>query len=142
VKRVFPLAFLSILALLAGACGGGKAPAEKAARVVHGNGYRYSAPMGSAGAEDASVKVFHLRKPYDPAEFAAAAKVMDRIAKQLRAGAGETVTVDGRKARAYSLPGGKRIGFVLAGSSEYQLYCPKASSGACSLLFQTFRTTG
>jgi hypothetical protein len=86
--------------------------------------------------------VFHLRKPYDPSRFAAAAKVMDRIAAQLGAGVGETVTVDGRMARAYPLPQGKRIGFVLVGSSEYQLYCTDASSGACSLLFESFRTTG
>ena len=106
-----------------------------------GPGYRYLLPAG-ARRRDVAVTVFRLRKPYDPSQFAAAARVMDGIAAKLGATGGETLTVAGRKARAYALPGGKRIGFVLVGRSEYQLYCSHAASGACSLLFDSFVTVG
>ena len=95
-----------------------------------------------ARSRDVAVTVFRLRTPYDPAQFAAATRVMDGIAAKLGGTGGKTVVVGSRKARAYALPGGKRIGFVLVGSREYQLYCAHAASRACSLLFESFATTG
>lgn len=140
MKRVFPLALLSILALFAAGCGGGakQAPATTS---VRGPGYRYLVPVGTP-RRDVAVTVFRLRKPYHASQFPAAARVMDGIAAKLGGTGGETVTVAGRKARAYALPGGKRIGFVLVGRREYQLYCTSAASGACSLLFDSFATVG
>jgi len=94
------------------------------------------------GGSLVSVTRFPLRKPYDPARFEAAAKELDRIAAQLahRAGSSlsssETVEVAGRKVRAYRY-GDKRIGFVLEGMREYQLYCVRAEP-ACDLLFSSF----
>lgn len=93
-----------------------------------------------------SVTTFALRKPYDPAQFDAAAKSLDRVAAKLAKAAGaalddsETLTVGGRRFRAYRY-GGKRIGFVLAGSREYQLFC-RLDDDACDLLFHTFTLTG
>jgi len=106
-------------------------------------------PAGVAarrGAGLVSVSVFPLVKPYDPAKFAAAAKeldgVADRLAKQAGTGParGETVTVGNRKIRAYRY-GENRIGFVLVGKREYQLFCAHAPS-ACDLLFSSFTLAG
>ena len=93
-----------------------------------------------------SVTRFPLLKPYDPARFAAVAKELDRLAARLagRAGASisssDTVTVAGRKIRAYRY-GDRRIGFVLEGRREYQLYCVQAET-ACDLLFSSFTLAG
>jgi hypothetical protein len=54
----------------------------------------------------------------------------------------ETITVAGRKTRAYRFDT-TRIGFVLVGRTEYQLLCKLAADGsdpdgACALLFSSF----
>ncbi|MHB8469347.1 MAG: hypothetical protein ACYDCH_06275 [Gaiellaceae bacterium] len=102
--------------------------------------------------------VFRLRKPYEPAAFRATVKVLDGIAAKLAARSRAmltgraTTTIDGRRSRAYrysrttELGFDSRIGFVLVGSREYELYCQDAAgrgdiSGACSLLFESFSTT-
>jgi hypothetical protein len=89
-----------------------------------------------------SVSLFPLLKPYDPAKFDAVAKELDRVAAQLAKQAGgsidsrETATVAGQKVRAYRY-GNNRIGFVLDGRREYQLFCARARD-ACDLLFSSF----
>jgi uncharacterized protein (DUF4415 family) len=100
-----------------------------------------------------SVTRFRLTKAYEPSQFTAATKELDRVAAQLAVESGgkvtqrQTVTVDGDAARAYRYSGKRaqtRIGFVLRGRAEYQLLCesPPSSSadrdGACALLFDTF----
>ena len=93
-----------------------------------------------------SVTTFPLLKPYDPASFAAAARELDHVAARLAKQAGtplassETVTVADRKVRAYRY-GDNRIGFVLVGKREYQLFCERAAS-ACDLLFGSFTLAG
>jgi hypothetical protein len=148
-KAVIPLAVLFILA----GCGGSKQETGQGSVEVRGNGYTFDVPAGwtverrprgmTAHRASASLSVqrFPLTKEYDPAQFAVASKALDRIAKRLAADAkGETIEVDGRKARSYSY-GSRRIGFVLVGKSEYQLFCAPAGN-ACDLLFKTFTLTG
>jgi hypothetical protein len=94
------------------------------------------------GSALVSVTRFPLLKPYDPGRFPAVAKELDRIAAQLAKQAGgslaakETTIVDGQRIRAYRY-GNKRIGFVLDGRREYQLFCLQAGE-ACDLLFSSF----
>jgi hypothetical protein len=98
------------------------------------------------GAGLVSVSVFPLVKAYDPGKFAAAAKELDGVAARLAQQAGaplttrETVTVANRKIRAYRY-GGRRIGFVLVGKREYQLFC-RGAAKACDLLFSSFTLAG
>lgn len=98
------------------------------------------------GTELVSVTRFPLLRPYDPAKFGAVAKELDRVAAQLAKQAGaalddkETITVAGRKVRVYGYAG-KRIGFVLEGRHEYQLFCVNAGDG-CDLLFHSFALNG
>jgi hypothetical protein len=104
-------------------------------------------PRGAVVARDSgdlvSVTRFSLRKPYDPGQFAAVAKTLDSVADRLAKATGttvdkaETVTVSGRKTRAYEY-GGRRIAFVLDGQSEYQLFCTHTGT-ACDLLFSSFQ---
>ncbi|HZR94810.1 MAG TPA: hypothetical protein VFA56_03900 [Gaiellaceae bacterium] len=90
-----------------------------------------------------SVAVFTLLKPYDPAKFPAVTRELDRVASRLAARSGrplakkETVTVAGRRVRAYTY-GTTRIAFVLDRKTEYQLLCERAAAAACDLLFRTF----
>lgn len=105
-----------------------------------------NAVVARRGGGLVSVTTFPLVKPYDPANFAAAAKELDRVAAQLAKQAGasisqsETVTVANREVRAYRYAD-KRIGFVLVGKREYQLFCARAAS-ACDLLFSSFTLSG
>ena len=106
-----------------------------------------------------SATAFTLLKPYSPKLFALAAKELDKVAANLAAQAhgtlteSATVTVDGRRIRAYRLTvrptSGKaydeRIGFVLQGKHEYQLLCRAPAGagdpdGACALLYASFTT--
>ena len=100
------------------------------------------------GGKRVSVVVYPLVKPYRPALFAVASKELDRVASQLAAKDGltlsarETTRVDGRKIRAYRF-GTTRIGFVLVGKREYELLCElppdgEDADGACALLFSSF----
>jgi hypothetical protein len=122
---------------------------------VRGTGFTFDVPEGwnvstpkdavvaRHGSALVSVTRFPLLKPYDPAEFGAVAKELDRVAGQLAKQAGgsldakETTTVAGRKIRAYRYRG-NRIGFVLDGRREYQLFCKQAGD-ACDLLFSSFQ---
>lgn len=125
---------------------------------VRGTGFTIQVPEGWAvtrpatgvtarhGAGLVSVSVFPLVKAYEPGKFAAAAKELDGVAAQLAQQAGtpltkrETVTVANRRIRAY-MYGGRRIGFVLVGKREYQLFCRRAAK-ACDLLFSSFTLAG
>jgi hypothetical protein len=153
-RAVFPLALLFILS----ACGGSKRQEAPPTAGVRGSGFTIQVPQGwtvtrppagvtaRRGAGLVSVSVFPLVKPYDPAKFAAAAKELDRVAARLAQQAGttlsrsSTVTVANRKIRAYDY-GAQRIGFVLVGKREYQLYCAHAAT-ACDLLFSSFTLSG
>ena len=164
-----------ILAVLAASCGGSPKQAQSVARAtVHGPGFRFQAPAAwsarqtgtsavarrdAAGDTFVSGTAFTLSKPYSPALFQRAAKELDKVAANLAAQAhgaltqSETVTVDGKRIRAYRLTvrpaSGKaydeRIGFVLQGRHEYQLLCRAPAQagdpdGACALLYATFTT--
>lgn len=126
---------------------------------IRGDGYALDVPEGwqvtrpkdavVARSGDALVSVtrFPLRKPYSADQFDAVAKTLDGVVDKLAKAAGatvsarETVTVDGdRKIRSYRY-GNKRIGFVLAGINEYQLFCAPAGA-ACDLLYGSFTLTG
>jgi hypothetical protein len=153
-RRVLPLALLFILA----ACGGSKQGEAPAPVGVHGPGFTFEVPEGWTvttpsngavarhGRAVVSVTRFPLLKPYDPAEFDAVTKELDVIATRLahQAGqvsaAGETTTVAGRKVRSYRY-GNRRLGFVLEGKREYQLFCAPAG-GACNLLYSSFTLSG
>jgi hypothetical protein len=107
-------------------------------------GWRVSAPRDSVVARSGSALVsvtrFPLLKAYDPANFGAVAKQLDRIATQLAGGsldAKETTTVAGERVRAYRY-GDQRLAFVLDGRREYQLFCRRAGD-ACDLLFSSFK---
>lgn len=125
---------------------------------MRGKGFSFEVPRGwlverphdavvaRHGGGLVSVTRFPLLKAYDPARFDAVTKELDRVAGQLAQKAGstlssrDTVTVAGRKVRAYRFAD-QRIGFVLEGKREYQLYCVRAAS-ACDLLFSSFTLAG
>ena len=154
-RAFLPLAVLFILA----ACGGSKQETHTTSIGVRGDGFTFDAPLGwhvsrpqdgivaRSGSALVSVTHFPLRRPYDQSQFAAAAKALDAVAARLAKAAGhgvakaETVTVANRKARSYAY-GSRRIGFVLAGRDEYQLFCTQQQSAACDLLFSTFTLSG
>lgn len=110
-----------------------------------------------AGGTLVSATAFTLLKAYSPKLFDRAARELDRVAANLASQAhgtlteSATVTVDGKRIRAYRLrvhpksgaDYDERIGFVLQGKREYQLLCraPAGSSdpdGACALLYSSF----
>ena len=121
---------------------------------MRGPGFAFEAPeawtvstprdsvVARRGSALVSVTRFPLLKAYDPARFEEVAKELDRVAAQLAKQAGgsldvkETTTVAGRRIRAYRYDE-KRIGFVLDGRREYQLFCANAGD-ACDLLFSSF----
>ena len=164
-----------ILALLAASCGGSAKHDQSAAHaVLKGSGFRFEAPAawkatrtgpalearaGASGSTFVSATAFTLSKPYTPSLFPKAAAELDRVAANLASQSHgtvterATVTVDGKKARAYRLTVrpkageafDERIGFVLEGKREYQLLCraPAGSGdpdGACALLYSSFKT--
>jgi hypothetical protein len=149
-KAFLPLVLLFILS----ACGDSTQETVTRGIGVRGDGYSFEIPRGweverphdavvaRHGANLVSVTRFPLRKPYDPAQFDETAKELDHLAAQLAQRAGgslsssETVEVSGRPVRAYRY-GDERIGFVLEGRREYQLYCMPAAA-ACDLLFSSF----
>jgi hypothetical protein len=150
---------LLILPLSAVSCGSSGNGAETTAtRVVHGPGFRFTAPAdwkvaGTATSASArpsagsstlvSADVYRLGKTYSPDEFGAAARELDGVAARLARAAGgevtssETTTVAGRKIRAYRFtakPAGgdsldDRVGFLLVGKREVQLLCQAPSGG-------------
>jgi hypothetical protein len=153
-KAVVPLAVLFILA----ACGGSKQEQARATVGVHGPGFTFEAPQGWRVARKAdgavarlgkalvSVSRFPLVNAYDPGEFAAVTKELDILATRLaheagqKSATGRTTTVAGRKIRSYRY-GNRRLGFVLEGKREYQLFCEPAGA-ACDLLYSSFTLSG
>ncbi len=154
VAALVPLALLSTLT----ACGGSGKHAGPA-RLVAGPGYTYTVPMGwrvlhtersttaAGGGSVVSVTVFLLRKPYTPSLFPSATRELNRVAARLAADShgrlteSITTTLAGQKARAYRYSTAAyeaRIGFVLAGRREYELFCRDAKDPACDLLFASF----
>jgi hypothetical protein len=175
-KRTLPLIVVLAMPFALAACGGASKQGRPAgSAVVKGSGFQFEAPSGwttktsggstearldAAGRTMVSATTFTLLKPYSPNLFARAAKELDRVAAKLalqsksKLSESKTVTVDGKKIRAYRLtvhptsgPSfDERIGFVLLGKREYQLLCraPVGSgdpSGACALLYATFKTS-
>jgi hypothetical protein len=130
---------------------------------VSGSGFRFEAPAdwtvtreapavsAASGKVDlVEVRTFRLVKPYRVALFDATTReldgVIDRIARQLsgKVASRETVTIAGRRARAYRVDyDGKvqEIAFVLRERSEYQLLCRREDDGAddaCRVLRESF----
>ena len=147
-----------VVAVLVGACGGGRAASEQS-QIVLGSGFRYAAPAGwkvrgavaTDGAVDrVEVKTFELVKRYRPELFAQAATELDRVvadlARQLRGRVvdARTVTIADRNARSYRIRyDGKLsdVAFVLQDKREYQLLCRReagASDAACKRLLGSF----
>jgi hypothetical protein len=158
-RLLLPLALLSILA----ACGG-SGKQTRPGRLVRGPGFSFAVPTGWAvrrtdlstgarrGTSIVSVTVLALRKPYAPALFDRATRELDRVAAKLAGASHGTLTesvttsVAGEPARAYRYATSSyeaRIGFVLRGRREYELFCRNAkgagdADGACALLFSSF----
>lgn len=146
-----------------GGCGGGGAPAP---RVVHGDGYRFSAPADWAvkrsgrevqvaqGLNLVSVTRYPLLRRYRPELWVSVVPELDGAAGQLAqqqqgtVGGARTVTIGGQRARRYDIDyerDGKklveRLAFVLRGKTEYLLLCRYDRGGdteACDRLLATF----
>ena len=99
-----------------------------------------------------SVTRFKLARPYKTALFPKVSGELDGVASRLaraehaKLAKSETITLAGRRARAYTIDRGgreERIAFVLAGRREYQLFCRydrgSRAEAACSSLFSSFR---
>lgn len=146
-KAVLPLAVLFILS----ACGGST---RRTGTLVSGLGASFRVPTGwqiartdrsvaaRQGGQLVEVALFRLARSYDPAKFGLLKRSTDTAAAQLAraahttVSASETLTIGGVQARAYRY-GRRRIGFVVQGTSEYQLYCAQVGD-ACDLLFRSF----
>ena len=148
--------------MLAG-CGGGSAPPEQ---VIHGTGFRFSAPgdwavarngrevKASAGVRLVSVTRYPLLRRYRPELWERVLPELDRAASQLAqqqngtVGESRTVTIGGERARRYDIDyerDGKnlveRLAFVLRGKTEYLLLCRyerRGDTDACDRLLATF----
>lgn len=151
---------MPLVASACGSSGGG----GTASRTLLGPGFSFSAPAGwsvrrttgsvavRSGGATVSAAVYRIGKAYDPSQFEAATKELDRVASQAAAAAGgrvtrsRTTTVAARKARVYELATPKQrvhLGFLLSGRREFQLLCeaPRAAAfpdAACALLFASF----
>lgn len=134
--------------------------------VVHGTGYRFSAPadwavvrsgralQASDGLQLVSVTRYPLLRAYRPGLWVRVVPELDRAATQLaqqqkgEVAQSRTVTLAGRQARRYDIDyerDGKalveRIAFVLRGKTEYLLLCRYERGGdtdACDRLLATF----
>lgn len=147
---------LVVVLVLAG-CGGGSKEGD-AGRPVAGEGFAVQVRDGWSvrrgvrsltaknGAAIVSVTVFPLVKRFESQMFASVVPELDRVAAQLAAREGaklsssRTEKIAGRDARVYDLSRAgvaERIGFVLAGRREYQLYC-RPTGDPCDLLFSSF----
>jgi hypothetical protein len=157
-------AVLGCALLLAAGCGGGGGETQH--RLVHGDGYSFSAPVdwkivrsgrevrAAKGVALLSVSRFPLVRAYRPQLWGKVVPELDRaaaaIADQQRGtvSASETVRISDRQARrydvAYERDGKKlieRLGFVLRGKTEYLLLCRYESggdTGACDRLLRSF----
>jgi hypothetical protein len=157
-------AFALSLLVLAGCGGGGGAPAVQ---VLHGTGYRFSAPadwavvrsgralQASKGLQLVSVTRYPLLRAYKSELWPSVVSELDRAAAQLaqqqngEVRESRTVTLAGRRARRYDIDYARdgtalveRIAFVLRGKTEYLLLCRYERGGetdACDRLLATFR---
>jgi hypothetical protein len=152
------LVAILLLAILAG-CGGSASKSTPDQRIQAG-GFAFRAPAGwevkrtfrivAARQGDAlvSVTIFRLSRPFRRELWQQIVPQLDRVAQQLasredaKVARSRTVTLNGHDVRTYDLrrPNGttERIGFVLFGRREFQLYC-RGDDAACSLLFSSFR---
>ena len=151
------LATLATVAIVAGC---GSSPSTPA-RVVSEPGYTAEVPGGwkvvrqmrlltaSQGDATVEVRLFPLRRAYDPALFDQVGPEIERVARELakRLGAsttGRAVTVAGQKTWQYDVVNSKRfeqLTFVLHGKVEYQLYCRRSNSDSnhpCERLVASF----
>jgi hypothetical protein len=156
--RKLAAAVLGVALVMAG-CGGATNRRSGTAKPLARDGFTVAVPAGwqvrvhgrtseaRSGRALVSVTVFPLARAFVPALWATAVPQLDRVAHELARGEGatvtssETTTIDGSRARAYTLDRNgveERVGFVLAGRREYQLYCHAAGS-ACDQLFSSFR---
>ncbi len=155
-RKLAPVALA--LCLLAAGCGG-SSHSTAGTKGVAGEGFRIRVPAdwqvrhrartveARSGEALVSVTVFPLPRPFDPALWAKAVAELDRVAQQLASResalltTSETRQIGGLQARAYVIEHNgaeERIGFVLRGRIEYELFC-RGSGGACDTLFATFR---
>jgi hypothetical protein len=166
LPRTNPRKLALILPLLAVAgCGGGAhgSPTSKVAsapdlrvRFTTLPTWRVQAGARRLTATDGTglvwVQAFPLAAPYRPALFAEAVPQLDARVQQIaqqeqaRVTSSETVTLTGRRGRSYTLERSghpsERIGFVLIGRREYELYCRLANAGAkqaCDELFTSLK---
>jgi hypothetical protein len=135
-------------------------------KVVHGTGFRFSAPadwtvarssrsvQAAHGVQLVSVTRYPLLHVFRPALWASVVPELDRAASELaqqqkgRVADSQTVTIAGQKARRYDIEyerDGKalveRIAFVLRRKTEYLLLCRYergGDTGACDRLLATF----
>jgi hypothetical protein len=135
-------------------------------KVVHGTGYRFSAPadwtvarssrrvQAAQGLQLVSVTRYPLLHVYRPELWARVVPQLDRAATELakqqngEVAESRTVTIAGQKARRYDIEyerNGKslveRIAFVLRRKTEYLLLCRYERGGdtdACDRLLATF----
>jgi hypothetical protein len=162
-RAVFPLSnarklALLVLALVIAGCGGGSSAKQVAEQRIAAAGFSFRAPAAwqvtrtltsvtaTRGNAIVSVTTFRLARPYRPALWPKVVPELDRVAKRLATRAHGTVratetrTIAGRKARVYDIVrsgADDRIGFVLSGRREYQLYCRHAGY-ACDRLLGSF----
>jgi hypothetical protein len=153
-RKLAPL----VLALVIAGCGGGGSVQQTSGKRVGAAGFSFEAPSGwrvtrtptsvaaRHGKAIVSVTTFRLVRTYRPALWPKVVPELDRVAEQLAARVHGTVrasmtqTIAGRKARVYDITRSgedERIGFVLDGRREYQLYC-RAAGGACDTLLGSF----
>jgi hypothetical protein len=154
-KLALPLLAAALLAGCGGGSAGGTSPSTK---LMARDGFSTRVPVGwqlrvhdrtseaRKGAAVVSVSVFPLARPFTPALWPRAVPQLDRVARELARGEGatvassETTTIGRSRGRVYVLDrrgAEERVGFVLAGRREYQLYCHAAGS-ACDRLFASF----
>jgi hypothetical protein len=135
-------------------------------KVVHDDGYRFSAPADwtvarsarsvqlSDGVKLVSVTRYPLLRRYRPELWSRVVPELDRAANQLAqqqhgtVGNAQTVTIGGQRARRYDIDyerDGKqlveRLAFVLRGKTEYLLLCRYergGNTGDCDRLLATF----
>ena len=135
-------------------------------KVVHGTGFRFSAPVdwtvvrstrgvqAAQGLQLVSVTRYPLLHVYRPELWASVVPQLDRAAAELakqqngQVSESRTVTIAGQKARRYDIEyerNGKalveRIAFVLRRKTEYLLLCRYergGDTGACDRLLATF----
>src|SRR5438445_4140922 len=147
-----------VLALAIAGCGAGGAAKQQSGKRVSAAGFSFEPPIGwrvtrtrtslaaRSGTAIVSVTTFRLARRYRPGLWPKVVPELDRVAQQLAARvhgtvrASETTTIAGRKSRVYDIARSgedERIGFVLDGRREYQLYC-RAAGGACDTLLGSF----